>query len=322
MIGALAISTPRGERPMIVPSGRRLLHAGVAFAIVASALGGCGSSGSPSASQSAGGAGGGPITATRVESVAGEVPASIRARGTMILASDASYAPNEFVGPDGRTIQGMDADMAVALGQVMGLSVQMQNVKFDNILPGIQGGRYDLGMSSLTDSREREQVVDFVTYFRAGTSFFVRAGGPTVRTLDDLCGRRVSVETGTTQETDANAQRAACTRAGRADVTVLSFSDQNATDLALQSSRVDVSMADSPVAAYQVAQSNGQFQLSGQPYGTAPYGIALPKGNGMSRPVLDAVRHLMSSGVYSSILARWKVTGGAITDPGINQAAS
>jgi polar amino acid transport system substrate-binding protein len=151
---------------MIVPSGRRLLHAGVGFAIVASVLGGCGSSGSPSASQSAGGAGGaggGTITATRVESVAGEVPASIRAKGTMILASDASYAPNEFVGPDGRTIQGMDADMAVALGQVMGLSVQIQNVKFDSILPGIQGGRYDLGMSSLTDSREREQVVDFVT---------------------------------------------------------------------------------------------------------------------------------------------------------------
>ena len=308
---------------MIVPFGRRLVRAGAPYALVASALGGCGSSGSPTASQPAGGAGGGTITATRVESIAGEVPASIRAKRTMVVAADASYAPNEFVGPDGRTIQGMDADMAAALGQVMGLSMRMQNVKFDNILPGIQGGRYDLGMSSLTDSREREQVVDFVTYFSAGTSFFVRAGGgPTVNALDDLCGRRVSVETGTTQEKDANAQKAICVRAGKADVTVLSFSDQNATDLALQSSRVDVSMADSPVAAYQVAQSNGQFQLSGQPYGTAPYGIALPKGNGMSRPVLDAVRHLMSSGVYSRILARWNVTGGAITNPGINQAAS
>jgi polar amino acid transport system substrate-binding protein len=307
---------------MIVPFRRRLARAGAASAIVASALAGCGSSGNPSASQSGGGAGGGTITATRVESIAGEVPASIRAKGTMIVAADATYAPNEFVGPDGRTIQGMDADMAAALGQVMGLSMQMQNVKFDNILPGIQGGRYDLGMSSLTDRKEREQVVDFVTYFSAGTSFFVRAGGPTVTALDDLCGRRVSVETGTTQETDANAQKAICTRAGKADVTVLSFPDQNATQLSLQSSRVDVSMADSPVAAYQVAQSNGQFQVSGRPYGTAPYGIALPKGNGMSRPVLDAVEHLMSSGVYSSILARWKVTSGAIANPGINQAAS
>jgi polar amino acid transport system substrate-binding protein len=204
----------------------------------------------------------------------------------------------------------------------MGLSVQMQNVKFDNILPSIQGGRYDLGMSSLTDSKEREQVVDFVTYFNAGTSFFVRAGGPTINTLDDLCGRKVSVETGTTQEKDANAQKAICVRAGKADVTVLPFPDQNAAQLALQSSRVDVSMADSPVAAYEVAQANGQFQLTGQTYGTAPYGIALPKGNGMSKPVLDAVKQLMSSGVYSNILAKWRVSSGAISNPGINQAAS
>ncbi len=307
---------------MIVPFSRRLVRAGAACALVASALGGCGSSGSPAVSQSPGGGGGGTITATKVDSIAGEVPASIRAKGTMIVAADASYAPNEFVGPDGKTIQGMDADMAAALAQVMGLSVQLQNVKFDNIIPGIQGGRYGMGLSSMTDSKEREQVVDFVTYFSAGTSFFVRAGGPTITSLDGLCGHRVSVETGTTQEKDANAQKSTCTGAGKADVTVLSFPDQNAAQLALQSSRVDVAMADSPVAAYQVAQSNGQFQLTGQPYGTAPYGIALPKGNGMSKPVLDAVKQLMSSGVYSNILAKWKVRGGAITDPGINQAAS
>ena len=53
-------------------------------------------------------------------------------------------------------------------------------------------------------------------------------------------------------------------------------------------------MADSPVAAYQVKQSNGTFKLSGQPYGTAPYGIAIPKNNGMAKPVLAAVKHLMA----------------------------
>jgi polar amino acid transport system substrate-binding protein len=307
---------------MIVPFSRRPVRAGAALAFVALALGGCGSSGSPPASPSAGGAGGATITATRVESIAGEVPASIRAKGMMTVAADASYAPNEFVGPDGRTIQGMDADLAAALGQVMGLSVQLQNVKFDNIIPAIQGGRYDLGMSSLTDSKEREQVVDFVTYFSAGTSFFVRAGGPSVNTLDDLCGRKVSVESGTTQEKDANAQKAICTRAGKADVTVLSFPDQNAAQLALQSSRVDVSMADSPVAAYQVKQSGGQFKLSGQPYGTAPYGLAMNKGNGLSKPVLDALKELISDGIYKRILDKWGIADGAISNPQVNGAQS
>jgi len=260
---------------------------------------------------------------TKDSSIASEVPSAIASKGTLTVAADATYAPNEFIDTDGKTVIGMDADLAKALGEVMGLSVDMTNATFDSIIPGLASGKYDLGMSSFTDTKEREKTVDFVTYFSAGTSFFVKAsGGPTINTLDDLCGRHVSVEKGTTQADDATAQDGKCKSAGKPGVDVQVYPDQNATNLALSSGRAEVSMADSPVAAYQVKQSNGQFKVSGQSYGTAPYGIAIPKGNGMAKPILDALKVLMSDGAYTGILQKWGIADGAISNPQINGATS
>jgi len=256
-------------------------------------------------------------------SIAAEVPSSIASKGTLTVAADASYAPNEFFGSDGKTVIGMDADLAKALGQVMGLSVEVTNATFDSIIPGLAAGKYDLGMSSFTDTKEREKTVDFVTYFSAGTSFFVKAsGGPSINTLDDLCGHHVSVEKGTTQQDDATGQDKKCKDAGKPGVDVQIYPDQNGANLALSSGRADVSMADSPVADYQVKQSNGQFKVSGSPYGTAPYGIAIPKGNGMAKAVLDALKQLMSDGAYTSILQKWGIADGAISNPQLNGATS
>ena len=157
----------------------------------------------------------------------------------------------------------------------------------------------------------------------AGTSFYVKSdGGPDIGSLADLCGRTVAVEQGTTQQADAQAQAEKCKSAGKPGMTVQVFNDQNAVNLALSSGRAQVAMADSPVAAYQVKQSNGTFKVTGSPYGTAPYGIAIPKSTGMADPVLAAVKHLMSEGTYTKILGKWGVQGGAISDPAVNAAIS
>ena len=141
---------------------------------------------------------------------------------------------------------GLDADLAKALGQVLGLKVNMVNATFDTIIPGLVSGKYDLGMSSFTDTKARQKTVDFVTYFVAGTSFYVKSsGGPNITSLADLCGHKVAVEKGTTQQADAQAQAAKCKSAGKPAVTVEIFNDQNAVNLALSSGRADVAMADS-----------------------------------------------------------------------------
>jgi polar amino acid transport system substrate-binding protein len=253
------------------------------------------------------------------------VPASVKSKGTLTVAADASYAPNEFIGPDGHTVIGMDADLSHALAAVMGLKANVVNATFDTIIPGLAAGKYDMGASSFTDTKAREKVVDFVDYFSAGTSFFTKSsGGVSITGLADLCGKSVSVESGTTEETDAKAQSVKCKAGGKPAVNVLVYSTQSAANLALSSGRAQISMADSPVAAYQVKQSNGTFKPVGQTYGTAPYGLALPKSPGAAPAVLAALKELVSNGTYMSILSKWGIQSGAIpvSEMKINGATS
>lgn len=253
--------------------------------------------------------------------VAAMVPAKVKSKGTVTVATDATYAPNEFVGSNGKTLMGWDVELGQAIGKVMGVDWKFVNASFDTIIPGLQSGKYDVGMSSFSVTPERLKVVDFVSYFTAGTSFYVKAqGGPTINSLADLCGHSVGVERGTTQADDATAQSAKCKQAGKAAVSVHVYPDQNAANLAIQSGRQQVGMADSPVAAYIVKQSNGQFKLTGKPYNTAPYGIALPKGNGMAKPTQAAMKVLIDDGTYKKLLTKWNVQQGAITTSEINPA--
>jgi polar amino acid transport system substrate-binding protein len=301
---------------------KKVLGGLLAVCVVAIVAAGCGGGSKSSATKTAAtttSSSGTGINST----IAAEVPAKIKSKGTLAVATDATYPPNEFIASNGKTVTGWDVELGQALGTVMGLKWKFVNASFDTIIPGLQSGKYGVGMSSFTDTKERQKVVDFVTYFSAGTSFYVKSqGGPTINSLADLCGHSVGVERGTTQASDSTAQNAKCKKAGKAGVGVHVYPDQNAANLAIQSGRQQVGMADSPVAAYIVKQSNGNFKLTGKPYNTAPYGIALPKGNGMTKPVLDALKELIKNGTYTSILKKYGVQEGAITNPAINAAVS
>jgi len=238
------------------------------------------------------------------------VPASVKSKGTLTVAADASYAPDEFVGPDGHTVVGMDADLSKALGQVMGLKVSVVNATFATIIPGLAAGRFDMGASSFTDNKLREKTVDFVDYANVGESFYTKTnGGASIASIADICGKTVSVESGTTEEGDAKTQGGKCTKAGKAAVKVLVFSTQTQANLAVSSGRAQLGFADTPVAAYQVKQSGGLFKLIGAAYAPAPYGLAIPKKPGLAPAVLAALKALDANGTYASIFAHWGLQG-------------
>ena len=259
------------------------------------------------------------------EALAAKLPEKVKSAGKIVVAADASYAPNEFFADDNTTIQGMDVDLGKAIGEVLGVDVEFENAGFKTIIPAL-GTRYDLGISSFTDSKEREQSVDMATYFQAGTSFLVQAGkNSDLTSLDAICGKSVGVEEGTVQLDDATAQSATCTAAGKGAVNVQAFPDQAGANNALSSSRVDVVMLDTPVAEYQAKISEGAFEVIGESYGIAPYGIAVPKTSeytGMTDALLGAVQKLNTTGAYTEILKRWGIDSGAITDFQINGATS
>ena len=255
--------------------------------------------------------------------IAATVPAAIHSAGTLTVAMDATYPPNEFIASDGSTIVGMDADLTNAITQTLGLKAKLVNATFDTIIPGIVSGKYGMGASSFTDTKARQSQVDFVDYFSAGESFYVKTGSSLNFTdISVICGHSIAVESGTTEETDAKTQAAKCVAAGQPKASVLVFSTQTEANVAVSSGRADAGFADSPVAAYIVATSNGVFQNSGPPLAVAPYGLALPKGNGMSAPVAAAVNLLISNGVYHQILVKWGVQAGAITTATINGGTS
>jgi polar amino acid transport system substrate-binding protein len=261
-----------------------------------------------------------PAASAAVEKL---VPASIKTKGTITVAADASYAPDEFIGSDGHTVVGMDADLSNALAAVMGLKASVVNATFATIIPGLAAGRYDMGASSFTDTKAREKTVDFVDYANVGESFYTKTnGGASIGSIADICGMTVSVESGTTEESDAKTQGGKCTKAGKKNVTVLVFNTQTEANLAVSSGRAQLGFADTPVASYQVKQSGGLFKLVGAAYAPAPYGLALPKKPGLAPAVLAALQTLMKDGTYQSIFAKWGLQGIAITTPKINGATS
>jgi polar amino acid transport system substrate-binding protein len=319
--GEIPVShSSRSSRPAVAVLG---LATAVALALAGCASSGgtpAGGGGGSSSSSSMGGQQSSSST-TAKSGAAKLVPASIASKGTLTFAIDATYPPDESVASDGHTIIGFDADLGKALASTLGLKADLKNVTFDDIIPGLQSGKYDVGLSSFTDTTEREKVVDFVDYFKAGEAFYVKAGsGKSFNGLSSLCGATVAVENGTTEQTDAQNQAKKCPSSKK--LTVQSFADQNQANLAVSSGRADVGFVDSQIAGYIAKQSNGQFQVTGKAFEVAPYGIALPKGNGMAKAVLAAMKQLIKDGTYQQLLKKWGVQSGGITKPVINGAIS
>ncbi|MCU4186081.1 ABC transporter substrate-binding protein [Acidiferrimicrobium sp. IK] len=300
---------------------RRPLRLAAATAGAALLVAACGSSSSSSSSTTAAGA----TTATTaaagggVDSAAAAlVPAKLKTAGVVQVATDATYAPNEFQAANG-SIEGMDVDLGTAIGKVLGVPFKFSNQSFDSII-GTLGTRYDLGISSFTDTKAREKQVTMVDYFSAGESFMVNKGQHTnLTSLASLCNLNVGVEKGTTELDDATTQSKSC------KVNVQAFDTETEVNQALSAGRVDVAFADSPVNAYYAKQSNGTFQIVGPILSTAPYGMAVPLGadyQGFDKAIAAALTDLQKSGTYQQILSKWGVQAGAISSFTINGATS
>jgi polar amino acid transport system substrate-binding protein len=301
----------------------RALAAGTALL---AALAACGGGSSSTSSSSAGGGGasgsGSAPSVAKDDALAKMLPSSVSGKGTLTIGTDASYAPSEFVDTDGKTVVGFDADLAKALGQVLGVKVTLQNAPFGTIIEGVKSGKFDLGISSFTINPDRVKQVDMVSYYSAGTSWAVPSGNQGGITPDNACGKKIAVQKDTVQFDDVTARSKKCTAAGKPAITIEPYTLQSDVTSAVVSGKDDAELADSPVIAYAVKQTNGKLQQVGQVYDSAPYGMVVPKGQGTyAKAIQGAVQKLMDSGAYQSILTKWGVQQGAIKTAEINPAS-
>jgi polar amino acid transport system substrate-binding protein len=251
--------------------------------------------------------------------LAGMVPAGIKSDGKIVIGTDASYAPNEFLDADGKTITGWDKELFDAVATKLGLKTEWVSSKFDDIIPGVQSGKYEAGVSSFTINDERKQQVAMVSYFTAGTQWATKKGNPAGIQPANACGKKVAVQTGTVQVEDLEKRSKACTDAGNPKITIDQYQGQDEATAAVVSGKDDAGLADSPIIAYAVKQTNGQLELLGDIYEAAPYGFVVKKEETQfAQAVSEATKAVMQDGSYKKILEKWNVQAGAIDTSAVN----
>jgi polar amino acid transport system substrate-binding protein len=249
-------------------------------------------------------------------SLKSSLPKEIQDSGVVKVGSDIAYAPVEF--NKGGTPTGMDVDIANALGKELGVKFQFQNNVFDNLIPALDSGRFNVIMSAMTDNKTRQDKVDFVDYFTAGVSMLTQKGNPHhLKSLDDLCGKTVSYERGTVSADIAKAQNKKCDK----PMKVLPFTKDTDALLQVKSGRAVADLNDFPVAAYNAETSGGgkDFEVAGEQVEAAPYGIAVPKDQTQLRDALaKALDKIIKNGEYGKALKKWGVEQGAVDKAAIN----
>ncbi|MBU8828662.1 ABC transporter substrate-binding protein [Mycolicibacterium goodii] len=289
-----------------------VLAASGALTLSACASGEGGGSSAPESTQAASGA--------KVDEIANTLPEDIKSSGKLIVGVNVPYAPNEFKDPSGKIV-GFDVDLMNAVAATLGLTPEYREADFAKIIPSIQGGTFNVGMSSFTDTKEREQSVDFVTYFSAG-SLWARPVGATIDP-ENACGKRVAVQATTVQETEELPARSKkCTDAGQPAIQIVPFDGQDAATNAVVLGQVDAMSADSPVTLYAIKQSNGKLEKAGETFDSAPYGWPVAKGSPLAQSLQQALQHLIDNGEYEKIAANWGLEDGTIDNPVINGAVS
>lgn len=251
-----------------------------------------------------------------------KLPADILSRGTLIVVTDASYPPIESFDEDGQTVIGVDPDIAVEIGAVLGVDIAFHNADFGTLIDVVNSGEADMVMSAMTDTPDREADLDFVNYFAAGTSIVVQRGNPQVVTdLASLCGQSIAVEEGTTQQALAERYRAKCA----SPLTVLTGTTNDDALVLLRTGRVVAVLMDYPPAEWLTTdpKTHAHYELSTtSQYEPGLYGIGIAKGRTDLRDVVrDALAALIANGTYQAILDKWNVGHGAVAQASINAAS-
>ncbi|MFC1402915.1 MULTISPECIES: transporter substrate-binding domain-containing protein [Streptacidiphilus] len=270
------------------------------------------------------------LTVAQVDSIRAELPASVRDSGELTIGLGllpAGSAPLGYTGSDQKTLTGSEPDIGRLVAAVLGLKPVLANATWDNLFVGIDSGKTDVGFSNITDTEQRKTKYDFASYRQDNLGFEVLKSNSWNfdGTAESLAGKTVAVGAGTNQEKILEKWQSTLKAEGKT-LTIKYYPDANTTYLALDSGKIDTYFEPNPELAYHITQtaktpnptrSAGKFSGAGASL-QGLIAATTKKGDGLAKPLADAINYLIKNGDYAKWLAAWNLSNEAVPTSLVN----
>ena len=228
----------------------------------------------------------------------GEAKKAADSAKVLRVGTEPVFAPFEFPKEGSKDLTGFDIELIEALGKQMGYKVEMVSMGFDALIPALNSNNIDVAIAGMTITDERKKVVDFTeSYYTSGLMIMVRKDS-NVKSIDDLKGKTIACQIGTTGEKNAR---------NVANAKVTAFNTNDEAVMELKNKGVDAIINDSPVVGYYLAQGgNASMKTVGDIMEAEQYGLAVKKGNDkLAGEINKALAELKKNGEYDKIYKTW-----------------
>jgi polar amino acid transport system substrate-binding protein len=214
---------------------------------------------------------------------------------TLVMATNAEFPPYEY--HDGDAIVGIDAEIAQAIADKLNMELKIEDVAFDSIIPGVQAGKYDMGMAGMTVTDERLKSVNFSTSYAKGVQVVIVKEDSSIKSIDDVAGKKIGVQTSTTGDIYASGDF------GEENVT--KYDNGAVAVQALVSGKVDCVIIDNEPAKSYVAANEG-LKILETAYVEEDYAICFNKENTeLMDKVNAALAELTADGTVQKIVDKY-----------------
>jgi polar amino acid transport system substrate-binding protein len=250
------------------------------------------------------------------------LPQSYKDKGELTVAMDLHYPPTTFLAEDNQTPIGLNPDVARLVAKKLDLKLKFVDTKFDTIVPGLDGGRYDFTATTMSKTEERLKVLDMIDYFRAGNSVAVAAGNPLNLTVETLCGKNIAVTQGSTGQLKRlpALDEQTCTSKGQPAINAVTLPNVQEALTQLHSKRIDGVLYDTTSLGWAEKQQPNSFTILGRVnVGSSDVtAIGLKKGSELTPAMQAAIQSVLATPEYKESLETWGLESGAIDDAKLN----
>lgn len=215
---------------------------------------------------------------------------------TLTMGTNASFPPYEYVDDNGKIV-GIDAEIAQAIADKLGMKLEIKDMEFDSLIPAVKSKSIDLVLAGMTVNEERKQSVNFSDSYSTGVQVVIVKEGSDIKTVDDLKGKKIGVQAGTTGDTYCSDDFG--------EENVKQFSNGSLAVAALANGQVDCVVIDNEPAKNYVAANSG-LKILDTEYVTEDYAIAISKDNDdLLKKVNDALKELKDDGTVGKIVGKY-----------------